>query len=66
VACFKELSRHLPGETEEIHEETPGQWSPGRDLNPGPPEYEPGVATIQLLLSVTFFVKRFRKWVEVQ
>jgi hypothetical protein len=43
---FKALSWHLPGGTEENHENLrQGIWSPGRDMNPGPPEYEAGVLT---------------------
>jgi hypothetical protein len=43
VPNFEALSRHSPGGTEEIHEMLrQGSRSPGKDLNPGPPEYEAG------------------------
>jgi len=38
---FKVLSQHLPGETEENHENlSHDSRSQDRDLNQGPPEYE--------------------------
>jgi hypothetical protein len=38
------LSRNLPRETDENHENlSQGSRPPGRDLNPGPCEYEEGV-----------------------
>jgi hypothetical protein len=42
---FKVLSRHLSGGTEESHEMPQSSRSQGRNLNPGPPEYESGVLT---------------------
>jgi hypothetical protein len=43
---FKVISRHSPGETEKNDENlSPDNWFPGRDLNPGLPEYEVGVLT---------------------
>jgi hypothetical protein len=54
VAWFKVLSRHLPGRTEENHKNlSQDSWFPGRDLNPGPPEYETGVLTTRPRLLVT-------------
>jgi hypothetical protein len=47
VALFKVLPRHLPGGTEEKQKITQDRRSPGRDLNPGPPEYETGVLATQ-------------------
>jgi hypothetical protein len=46
----KVLSWHLPGETEENHENL-GQnsMSLNRDVNPGPPKYKEGVLTTLLL-----------------
>jgi hypothetical protein len=39
--------RHLPGGTDENHENlSQDSRSPALDLNPGPPEYETGVVTI--------------------
>jgi hypothetical protein len=46
------LSRPLLGETEENHEKPQSSLFPGRDLNPGPPEYEEGEPTTQLRRSV--------------
>jgi hypothetical protein len=37
---FKVLSRHVSGGTEEDHEKPQNSLSPGRDLDPRPPEYE--------------------------
>jgi hypothetical protein len=35
--------RHFPGRTKEHHTHlNQNSWSMGRDLNPGPPEYEAG------------------------
>jgi hypothetical protein len=48
VAKFKALSRHLTGGTEEKHKNLSlDSQSPGRDFNPGHPEYEAGVLIIQ-------------------
>jgi hypothetical protein len=46
VTYYEVLSRHLPGGSEENHEnpESIG-WYPGRDLNSGPPEYEARMLT---------------------
>lgn len=44
MACFKELSQHLPERTEENHFSW-YRWSLGSDLNPGPPKYEGRVLT---------------------
>jgi hypothetical protein len=50
---FKALSWHMPGRTEENHENlSQDSLSPGRDLNPEPPEYETGVLTTQPRRSV--------------
>jgi hypothetical protein len=44
VAKFKVLSRHLPVETEKMTKVlSQDSRSPGRGLNPGPPEYKVGV-----------------------
>jgi hypothetical protein len=45
VSQFKVLPQNLRGETEEKYEKPHSQdsRSPGRNLNPGPPEYEAGV-----------------------
>jgi hypothetical protein len=44
---FKVLSWHLLRGNEENHEKaSQDSWSPGRDLNMEPPEYETGVLTI--------------------
>jgi hypothetical protein len=53
VAKFKVLYRYLPGGTEKNHEKL-GQDSqtPGRDLKPGPPEYETAVLTVRHRRSV--------------
>jgi hypothetical protein len=41
VALFKVLSRYLLGKAKENHETlSKNIRSPGRELNPGPPEYE--------------------------
>jgi hypothetical protein len=46
VAYFKVLTQNLPGWTERNHEnQCQDIRSPGRDLNPGPAEYEAGVLT---------------------
>jgi hypothetical protein len=45
VVAFKLLSRHLSEGTDEYHETPQDSRPPGRDLNPGPPEYEAGVLT---------------------
>jgi hypothetical protein len=43
---FKVLSLHSPRKTKENHEKLRrNSRSPGRDLNPEPPEYETGVLT---------------------
>jgi hypothetical protein len=52
VAQLTVLSRHLSGGTEENHEKPHNSRSPGRDSNPGPPEYEAGVLTTRSRLSV--------------
>jgi hypothetical protein len=50
VAFLKVLSRHLPGGTEENDENLSQNCrSPGRDLSPGPPEYEAGVLTTRFV-----------------
>jgi hypothetical protein len=55
VAYLKVLSRHLPGRTEENHENlSQVSRSPVRDLNPGTPEYEAGVLSTRPRLSVEF------------
>jgi hypothetical protein len=47
---FKELSRNSPGRTEESHiNSSQDSQSPGRDLNPGRPEYEAGVFFLDCL-----------------
>jgi hypothetical protein len=52
------LSRHSPGWTEENHGSlSQDSWSPLRNLNPGPPEYEAGVLTTRLRSSVDFYCK---------
>jgi hypothetical protein len=44
VAKFKVLSWHLPGRTEESHENlSKNIRSPDRDLNSGPSEHETGL-----------------------
>jgi hypothetical protein len=44
---FKWLSHHSPGGTEETHKNlSQDNRSPGRGLNSGPSEYEPGVLII--------------------
>jgi hypothetical protein len=46
VAQLKALTRHLPGGTEESHEDlSQDSRSLDRDLNTGPPEYETIVLT---------------------
>jgi hypothetical protein len=40
-------------------------WSPGRDLNPGPPEYETGVLTTQPRRSVTLSKGRNVEFFEI-
>jgi hypothetical protein len=46
---FQVLSWHLPGETEDNHENlSQNSPSPGRDLNPGPHEYETGLLNTHL------------------
>jgi hypothetical protein len=53
AAYFKALSRHLPGGTEENNENhSRDSWSPGRDINPEPPEYETGMITTRPRRSV--------------
>jgi hypothetical protein len=53
VAKFKMLSQHLLGGTEENHENlNQDSQSPGRDLNPGPPEYEAEMLTTRPLRMV--------------
>jgi hypothetical protein len=45
---FKVLSWHSTAGTEENHKNfSQDGWSMGKDLNPGPPEYELGVLTTQ-------------------
>jgi hypothetical protein len=39
-AATKVLPRHSPGWTAENYENAQDSRSPGRDLNPGPPEYD--------------------------
>jgi hypothetical protein len=51
VAQFKILSLNFPGR-EQVSQDRP---SPGRDFNPGPPEYEAGVLTTRPQLSVLNF-----------
>jgi hypothetical protein len=46
VAYFKVLSRKLPGDAERNDKKLSQDiLPPGRDLNPGPPEYEAGMLT---------------------
>jgi hypothetical protein len=45
VAKFKALALHLPKGNEENHDKPQNGPPPGRDLNPGTPEYEAGVPT---------------------
>jgi hypothetical protein len=45
TAYFKVVSRHLPGGTDENHENSQGSLSPGRDLRLRPSEYDVGVLT---------------------
>jgi hypothetical protein len=48
VAYFKVLFRYLPGGTEKNKEkDSQDRWSQGRNLNPGPPEYEAKMTTRQ-------------------
>jgi hypothetical protein len=49
----KELTRHSTDRTEENHEKPQGSRSLGRNLNPGPPEYEAGVLTTRPRRSVS-------------
>jgi hypothetical protein len=50
---FKVLSRNSPEGTDENHKNiSQKSRSPGRDLNPGPPEYEAGALTIRPRCSV--------------
>jgi hypothetical protein len=50
---IKELSRHLPGRTEENHEQlSQDSRSPSQDLNAGPQEYEAGVVSTRPRRSV--------------
>jgi hypothetical protein len=60
VAQFKVKSQHLPGGTEKTHKnfiyDNP---SPGRDLNPGPSEYEAGVFTNQPRRSVPHCISKY-------
>jgi hypothetical protein len=44
--------QHLPGGTEQDHLTSQDSQSPGRDLNPGPPEYEVGLLATRLRCSV--------------
>jgi hypothetical protein len=49
----------LPGGAEENHENfSQDSWSPGRDLNPGPPEYEAGMLTTLPRRSVAVFFEK--------
>jgi hypothetical protein len=53
VAKFKVLLfRHFPGGTEKNQNVSQHSLSPGRNLNPGPPEYEAGVLTTRPRRSV--------------
>jgi hypothetical protein len=53
VAKFKMLSQHLLGGAEENHENlNQDSQSPGRDLNPGHPEYEAEMLTTRPLRMV--------------
>jgi hypothetical protein len=53
---FKVLYHYLPVGTEENDENlSQDSQSPGRDLNPGPPEYEAEVLTTRSRSSVTKF-----------
>jgi hypothetical protein len=46
MALFEVLSWHLPeGLRKTTKDLGQNSWSPGRDLNPGPPEYKGGVFT---------------------
>jgi hypothetical protein len=45
VVAFKLLSRYFSEGTDEYHETPQDSRSLGRELNPGPPEYEAGVLT---------------------
>jgi hypothetical protein len=53
VRDCRKFYKHLPGGTEENHENhSDDSWSRGRDLNLGPPEYKAGVLTPRLRLQV--------------
>jgi hypothetical protein len=52
MALFKVLSRHSSGGTEENHEKP---RSLGKDLNPGPTEYDAGVLTTRPRRSVCWY-----------
>jgi hypothetical protein len=61
------LSRQSPWGTEENHENPQDSRSPGRDFNPGPPDYEAGVLTnrprrsVYMLRDLVTTLKRFFK-----
>jgi hypothetical protein len=59
VASFNVLSLHLPGGTEENHEKPQDSRSPGRYLNPGPPEYKAGVLTTRRLRCKSYLSSLF-------
>jgi hypothetical protein len=62
VASCKVPSRHLLGGTEKTTKSlSQSSRSPGRDYNPGPPEYEPGVPTGRPQLLISFFEIVFNK-----
>jgi hypothetical protein len=61
ITYLKILSWHLPARSKYTHEMIQISWCPGRDSKPGPPEYEAGLVTARLLLSVRL-ISREAPW----